>query len=58
MERMLSGHANERLWMPDGLHPSDFVLKEYGNLVLNTLYQANQWKVPHVSGSTLVRRRL
>jgi hypothetical protein len=49
---MLSGHANEKLWMPDGLHPSDFVLKEYGNIVLNTLFQAKQWEVPHVNDMT------
>ena len=50
MELMLAGRANELQWMPDGLHPNDFALKEYGNVVLNVLYQAKKWKVPHKYG--------
>mmetsp|Transcript_5815 Transcript_5815/g.14130 ORF Transcript_5815/g.14130 Transcript_5815/m.14130 type:complete len:283 (-) Transcript_5815:195-1043(-) len=45
-DQMVEGHANERLWVPDGLHPGGFVMMQYANVVLNTLYQAKQWEVP------------
>lgn len=51
LEAMVAGHANEKLWMPDGLHPSDFVLKEYANMALNTLYQAKGWEASLLSST-------
>eukprot|EP00193_Tetraselmis_chui_P005556 CAMPEP_0177755474 /NCGR_PEP_ID=MMETSP0491_2-20121128/2585_1 /TAXON_ID=63592 /ORGANISM="Tetraselmis chuii, Strain PLY429" /LENGTH=319 /DNA_ID=CAMNT_0019270973 /DNA_START=56 /DNA_END=1012 /DNA_ORIENTATION=+ len=35
LDLLTSGKTNEQQWMPDGLHPSNFVMREYGNLALN-----------------------
>jgi len=50
MDLLTSGKTNERAWLPDGLHPSNFVMREYANLALNTLYQVTKWRVPRATG--------
>ena len=36
---MLQGRGNDGHWVPDGSHPSDAVLHEYFNVLLNVLEQ-------------------
>lgn len=56
MDRMLQGRGNDGHWVPDGSHPSDAVLYEYTNVLLNILQQHKD-DAAHVARHRDVMRR-